>query len=54
MVYALVSGPGRLFAGLIDGEIYSSDDSGDSWNRLRIGEGRLQGITALIISEAAA
>jgi hypothetical protein len=54
MVYALASGPGRLFAGLIDGEIYTSEDSGESWNRLRIGADRLPGITALVISEAAA
>jgi photosystem II stability/assembly factor-like uncharacterized protein len=55
MVYALASGPGWLFAGLIDGEIYASRDSGDSWNRLPMGaDHRLPGITALVISEAAA
>ena len=54
MVYALAALPGRLFAGLINGEIYSSDDLGDSWNRLQVNGDPLPGITALVTTEAAA
>ena len=31
MPYALVAGEGRLFAGLADGQIWESDDRGDTW-----------------------
>ena len=34
--YALVAEGARLYAGLADGAVYSSDDRGDSWRRLRI------------------
>lgn len=54
MVYALAAAPGRLFAGLIDGQIYTSDDAGDSWNRLPVEGAPLSGITALVTAEAAA
>jgi photosystem II stability/assembly factor-like uncharacterized protein len=54
MVYALASTPGRLFAGLIDGRIYSSDDLGDSWNQLQVEGGPITGITAMVIAEGQA
>jgi photosystem II stability/assembly factor-like uncharacterized protein len=54
MVYALAGAPGRLFAGLIDGEIYTSEDAGDSWNRLQVGGAPVTGITALVTAEAPA
>jgi hypothetical protein len=31
MPYALVAGEGRLFAGLADGQLWESDDRGESW-----------------------
>jgi hypothetical protein len=31
MPYALAAGDGRLFAGLADGQIWESQDHGDSW-----------------------
>jgi hypothetical protein len=34
MLYALVAGDGRLFAGLADGQIWESADHGDSWRVL--------------------
>ena len=36
MPYALVAAEGRLFAGLADGQIWASDDRGDSWTALRL------------------
>ncbi|MDQ3890394.1 MAG: hypothetical protein M3312_07555 [Actinomycetota bacterium] len=47
MPYALHVGDGRLFAGLADGGIYSSADSGESWNRLSLRGDRLRSILAL-------
>jgi hypothetical protein len=39
MPYALVATEGRLFAGLADGQIWASDDHGDSWTSLPLGGG---------------
>jgi hypothetical protein len=36
MPYALAIGEGRLFAGLANGEIWASDDGGDSWLPLAV------------------
>src|SRR5215213_366672 len=36
MPYALVAAPGRLFAGLADGQIWESLDRGESWRRLEL------------------
>ena len=54
MIYALATVPGFVFAGLINGEIYMSDDLGDAWSRLQVHGDPLPGITALVGTEAAA
>lgn len=54
MVYALAGVSGRLFAGLINGEIYSSNDNGDTWSQVQSAGERLPRITALIATEAGA
>jgi photosystem II stability/assembly factor-like uncharacterized protein len=49
MPYALVATRGRLYAGLANGEIWASDDRGDSWARLDVsGEppARIHALTA--------
>jgi photosystem II stability/assembly factor-like uncharacterized protein len=38
MPYALVASDGRLFAGLSDGQIWESEDRGDSWRALQLDE----------------
>jgi hypothetical protein len=32
MPYALVAADGRLFAGLADGQLWESNDSGETWH----------------------
>ena len=54
MVYALAIAEGRLFAGLIDGELYESRDGGDAWRPLEVEGDRPERITALVIGEEAA
>jgi photosystem II stability/assembly factor-like uncharacterized protein len=51
MVYALAMLPGRLFAGLRDGRIYLSQDSGEAWDQLRLVGDRLTGIKAMVVQE---
>jgi photosystem II stability/assembly factor-like uncharacterized protein len=46
MPYALVAADGRLFAGLADGQIWESDDRGESWHRCRL-RGALGALQAL-------
>jgi hypothetical protein len=36
MPYALVAADGRLFAALADGQIWESEDRGDSWSALAL------------------
>jgi photosystem II stability/assembly factor-like uncharacterized protein len=47
MPYALVAAAGRLFAGLADGTLYTSDDRGDSWRRAELIGDPLPAIVAL-------
>jgi photosystem II stability/assembly factor-like uncharacterized protein len=54
MVYALAGGPGWLFAGLINGDLFASEDGGDSWRPLEVSGDRPQRITALVAAEDAA
>jgi hypothetical protein len=46
MPYALIATDGRLFAGLSDGQIWESNDRGDSWYVLHVGA-PIRGINAL-------
>jgi hypothetical protein len=48
MPYALVAGDGRLFAGLADGQIWESDDRGDSWRAGTVQGGSLPALQALV------
>jgi photosystem II stability/assembly factor-like uncharacterized protein len=47
MPYALVALEGRLLAGLADGEVWQSDDRGESWSRCELAGAELGGILAL-------
>ena len=47
MPYALATVEGALFAGLADGEIWRSDDRGDSWRPLALEDGSLERVLAL-------
>lgn len=47
MPYALVSGPGYLYAGLSNGQVYVSHDRGDSWHMLNLKGDVLPSILAL-------
>jgi photosystem II stability/assembly factor-like uncharacterized protein len=47
MPYALVAADGRLFAGLADGQIWESRDSGDSWRACNIRAGGIPELHAL-------
>src|SRR2546423_359923 len=51
MVYALARNPHSLFAGLINGDLFGSEDGGDSWRRLEVSGDRPQRITALVAVE---
>jgi photosystem II stability/assembly factor-like uncharacterized protein len=53
MPYALVAGDGRLFAGLADGQIWESDDRGDSWRASRVRGGPLMALRALAFTSDA-
>jgi photosystem II stability/assembly factor-like uncharacterized protein len=48
MPYALASSQGQLFAGLSDGHIYMSHDSGDTWQPLILNGDPLSSIVALV------
>ena len=47
MPYALVAAGGQLFAGLADGQIWASNDRGDSWTALRLHGDKLPSLVAL-------
>ena len=47
MPYALVAAERRLFAGLADGQIWASDDRGDSWTPLRFNGDTIPALVAL-------
>jgi photosystem II stability/assembly factor-like uncharacterized protein len=47
MPYALAVGDGRVFAGLANGEICESADTGDTWRRLEVGGDSLASLHAL-------
>ena len=47
MPYALATVEGALFAGLADGEIWRSDDRGDSWRPLALEDDSLERVLAL-------
>jgi BNR/Asp-box repeat len=49
MPYALVTGDGRLFAGLADGQVWESGDRGDSWRACAFRDGSLPALRALAI-----
>jgi photosystem II stability/assembly factor-like uncharacterized protein len=53
MPYALVAGDGRLFAGLADGQIWESDDRGDSWRVSTVRAGSLMALRALAFTSDA-
>jgi hypothetical protein len=48
MPYALVAAGGQLFAGLADGQIWTSNDRGDSWTGLRLHGDGLPSLVALV------
>ncbi len=47
MPYALLFADGRLFAGLADGTLYVSEDSGDTWRKAEFRDHALPAIVAL-------
>jgi photosystem II stability/assembly factor-like uncharacterized protein len=47
MPYALVAVDGRLFAGLADGQLWESEDAGDSWRACRLSGDSLDALVAL-------
>jgi len=47
MPYALLATDGRLFAGLRNGQLWESNDRGDSWTRLQLRSGALDALVAL-------
>jgi hypothetical protein len=47
MPYALVAIPGRVFAGLADGQLWESRDRGDTWRRCTVTGDRLESLHAL-------
>jgi photosystem II stability/assembly factor-like uncharacterized protein len=50
MPYALVAAPGRVFAGLSDGQLWESHDRGDSWRRCAVEGDGLDALTALALA----
>jgi photosystem II stability/assembly factor-like uncharacterized protein len=52
MPYALVAGDGRLFAGLADGQIWESDDRGDSWRACTLRGEPIARLQALVYTRA--
>jgi hypothetical protein len=51
MPYALVAADRRLFAGLADGQIWESDDHGDTWRACRVRGDSLHALQALAYAE---
>jgi hypothetical protein len=49
MPYALVATEGRLFAGLVDGQLWESTDRGGSWRACALGGDALNAIRALAL-----
>jgi hypothetical protein len=49
MPYALVTAPGRLFAGLADGQLWESADHGDTWRHCPIAGDGLGALYALAL-----
>ena len=47
MPYALLATDGRLFAGLANGQLWESRDSGDSWTAMRLQGETLAAVLAL-------
>ena len=47
MPYTLLATDGRLFAGLRNGQLWESNDRGDSWTRLQLRSGALDALVAL-------
>jgi hypothetical protein len=52
MPYALIADDGRLFAGLADGQIWESEDRGNSWRACTFHGGSLTAIHALVYTSA--
>ena len=52
MPYALVAADQRLFAGLADGQIWASDNRGDSWTPLRLNGDTIPALVALAQARA--
>jgi photosystem II stability/assembly factor-like uncharacterized protein len=52
MPYALVSGDGRLFAGLADGQVWKSSDRGGSWRACKLHGDPLTALHALASTSA--
>ena len=50
MPYALVATDERLLAGLANGELWASEDRGDSWRRAQVQGAELTGIRALAVA----
>jgi hypothetical protein len=48
MPYALVAGNGRLLAALADGQIWASEDRGDSWRPCRFEGASIESLNALV------
>jgi photosystem II stability/assembly factor-like uncharacterized protein len=48
MPYALAAAGSRLFAGLADGQLWESNDHGDSWRACRLEGGALPALEALV------
>jgi hypothetical protein len=48
----LVTGDGRLFAGLADGRVWESSDRGDSWRACRLHGDPLTALHALAFTSA--
>jgi photosystem II stability/assembly factor-like uncharacterized protein len=52
MPYALVAGDGSLVAGLANGELWESEDAGDSWRRAELRGDALGAIRALALGQS--
>jgi photosystem II stability/assembly factor-like uncharacterized protein len=50
MPYALAAADGRLFAGLADGQVWESNDRGDSWHALAVGGDPVTELHALAVA----
>jgi photosystem II stability/assembly factor-like uncharacterized protein len=47
---AMASGPRGVYFGTTTGEVYGSEDGGDSWHKMLEGVGRIQGVSSFAIS----